>query len=105
MCVDVWSVAGLRRSDQPHVGHIRHAVRRDGAVTWRLLLQLHRTAGLRSVLLKAEPAHSVLMPVLLPHYNDPHVLLRLRVPRQQTASQARCLFRRRDAGRRRCSKQ
>ena len=105
MCVDVWSVAGLCRSDQPYVGHFRHALRRDGAVAWWLLLQLHRTAGMRSVLLKAQPAHFVLLSVLLPHHDDPHVLLRLSVPRQQTASQTRCLFRRRDAGRRRCSKQ
>ena len=98
MCVDVWSVAGLRRSDKPYVGHIRDTVRCDGAVTWRLLLQPDRTAGMRSVLLTAEPAHSVFLPLLLPHHNDPHVLLRFCIPRQQTTPQTGCVFCRRESG-------
>ena len=32
------------------------------------------------------------------HHDDPHVLLRFCLPRQQTAPQKGCLFRRRDAG-------
>lgn len=103
VCVDVWSVAGLRRSDKPDVGDVRDAVCCDGAAAWRLLLQPDGPAGVRSILLETEPAHFVVLSLLLSHHNDSHVLLWLCFPREQTTPETSGLLRHRDAWWRQCS--
>lgn len=80
---------GLHGSAEPHPSDVTDRVLRPGVTARQLLLQPHRPRRLRPLLPAGQPAHPRRLRLLLPHHHGAHVLLRLGLPGEQAAPQAR----------------
>lgn len=90
MIIFVLSVLlGLHGSTESDLGDVTDRVLGPGLTARQLLLQPHRPGRLRPLLPPGQPAHPRRLRLLLSHHHGAHVLLRLGLPGEQAAAQAR----------------